>query len=175
MLKAQDCIIFIKLLANPSVEWSQRQLANQLRISLAEINAGIRRLGNAGLLRKDKQGKLYPNFDVAEEFLVSGIKFFFPGKLGQYTRGVPTGIAASIFHDKIPLGHDPMPVWPDAEGEKRGVALEPIYPSVPRALRENPDPLFYEILVLIDVIRLGRARERELAIKLLKERIKHGK
>lgn len=175
MLKPQDCIILVKLLANPRVEWPQRQLAKALCIGLSEVNAGIKRLGDAGLLRKNKQGKLYPNIDAAEEFLVSGIKFFFPGKLGEYTRGMPTGIAAPIFHDKIALGNDSIPVWPDAVGKKRGVALLPLHPSISRALRENPDQLFYEMLVLIDAMRLGRARERNMATTLLKERLKHAR
>lgn len=175
MLKPQDCIILIKLLANPGMDWSQRQLAKALCISLAEVNAGIKRLGDAGLLRKDKDNKLFPNINAAEEFLVSGIKFFFPVKLGEYTRGMPTAIAAPIFHDKIPLGNDPIPVWPDAIGEKRGVALAPIHPSIPKALRENPDESFYELLVIIDAIRSGRPRERNLAVSLLKEKLKHAK
>ncbi|MHB1947354.1 MAG: hypothetical protein ACYCQI_04475 [Gammaproteobacteria bacterium] len=175
MLKSQDCIILIKLLANPGSEWSQRQLAKSLCISLAETNAGIKRLGDAGLLRKDKENRLFPNINAAEEFLISGIKFFFPVKLGEYTRGMPTAIAAPIFHDKIPLGNDPIPVWPDAIGEKRGVALAPIHPSIPKALRESPDQSFYELLVLIDAIRSGRPRERNLAASLLKEKLKHAK
>lgn len=175
MLKPQDCIILIKLLANPGVDWSQRELAKALCISLSEINAGIKRLGDAGLLRKDSDDKLFPNINAADEFLVSGIKFIFPAKLGEYTRGTPTAIAAPIFHDKIALGNDPIPVWPDAMGKKRGVALAPLHPSIPKALRENPDQLFYELLVLIDAIRSGRPRERNLAVALLKEKLEHAK
>jgi biotin operon repressor len=173
MLKPQDCIVLIKLLANPTVSMSQRQLASILGISLAEINAGIKRLEEAGLLRKDKQGKVYPNIYTAKEFLISAVKFFFPGKLGEYTRGIPTAIAAPIFHNKIALGTDPIPVWPDALGNKRGVALEPIHPLVPKSLRENPDPHFYELLAMIDAIRTGRPRERNLAVALLKEKLDH--
>lgn len=175
MLKAQDCIILVKLLANPSINWSQRQLAKTLFISLSEVNAGIKRLAEAGLLRKDSQDKLFPNIHAAEEFLVSGIKFFFPAKLGEYTRGTPTGVAAPLFNGVIAMGNDPIPVWPDAIGEKRGVALDPLYPSIPKALRENPDPLFYDLLVLIDAIRSGRPRERNLAAIFLKEKLKHAK
>lgn len=175
MLKPQDCIILIKLLANPGKEWSQRQLAKVLCISLGEINAGIKRLGEAGLLRKDKENRLYPNIHAAQEFLVSGVKFFFPGKLGEYTRGIPTAVAAPIFHGVIAMGDDPIPVWPDAMGDKKGVALEPLYASIPKSLRENPDQVFYEMLVLIDAIRTGRPRERNLATLYLKEKIKHAK
>ncbi len=155
--------------------WSQRQLAEGLCISLTEINAGIKRLCEAGLLRKDNQSKLYPNINAAEELLVSGIKFFFPAKLGEYTRGVPTAIGAPLFQGIIALGDDPIPVWPDAQGEKRGVALAPLYPSVPKALRQCPDQVFYELLVLVDAIRSGRARERNVAVKLLKERLGYAK
>lgn len=175
MLKSQDCIILVKLLANPGVDWSQRQLAAALCISLAEINSGIKRLGDAGLLRKDKEGQLFPNIHAAQEFLVSSLKFFFPGKLGEYTRGIPTSVAAPIFHGQIALGNDPIPVWPDAVGKEKGVSLPPIHPSVPKALREHPDQAFYEMLVLIDAIRSGRARERNLATTLLKERLEHAK
>jgi hypothetical protein len=173
MIKSQDCIVLIKLLANQAVEMSQRQLAKTLCISLAEINAGIKRLEEAGLLRKDKQGKLFPNVHAAEEFLIHAIKFLFPGKLGEYTRGTPTAIAAPIFRDKIALGNDPIPVWPDAMGEARGVALLPIYPNVSKALRANPDLAFQELLVLIDAIRSGRPRERNLATTLLKEKLNY--
>lgn len=173
MLKPQDCVVLIKLLANPLVELSQRQLAKMLAISLAEVNAGIKRLDEAGLLRKDSMGRIFPNINAAEEFLIHAVKFFFPGKLGEYTRGVPTAIAAPIFQDKIALGDDPIPVWPDALGEKRGVALEPIYSSISKALREYPDPFFYDLLVLVDAIRSGRSRERNLAVALLKEKLKY--
>ena len=64
-----------------------------------------------------------------------------------------------------------MSVWPDANGKQRGIALKPIYHSVPKALRENPDQDFYELLAIVDVIRSGRARERNLAVQLLKERL----
>ena len=175
MLKPQDCIILIKLLANPGEEWSQRQLANALCISLSETNAGIKRLGEAGLLRKDKNDRLFPNINAAQELLISGIKFFFPVKLGEYTRGTPTAIASPIFHDKIALGNDPIPVWPDAMGEKRGVALAPLHPSIPKALRESPDQFFYELLTIIDAIRSGRPRERNLATTLLKKKLKYAK
>ena len=173
MLKSQDCVVLIKLLANIGIELSQRQLSAALGISLAEVNAGIKRLEETGLLRKDKQGKLFPNVHAAEEFLIHSLKFLFPGKLGEYTRGTPAAIAAPIFRDKIALGNDPIPVWPDAMGEERGVALLPIHPNLSRTLRANPDSAFHELLVLIDVMRSGRPRERNLAAELLKEKLNH--
>lgn len=173
MLKPQDCAILLKLLANSEENWSQRQLAEALNISLAEINAGIKRLIDAGLLRKNKQQQLLPIQAACEEFLIHGLKYLLPAKFGEYTRGIATGIAAPLFKNKIALGDDPPPIWPDAKGKIRGVALLPIHASVTKALQTHPDEGFYNLLVLVDVIRSGRPRERNLAIQLLKVKLKH--
>ena len=173
MLKPQDCAILIKLLAHPDVQYSQRQLSEQLNISLSEVNAGIKRLIESGLLRKEgtKQSNIVPIVAAAQEFLIHSLKYMLPVKLGEYTRGIPTSVAAPIFRSKISMGEEPVPVWPAATGKQRGVALLPIYSSIPKAIQENPDQNFYELLALIDAIRQGRARERNIAIKILKEKL----
>ena len=91
--------------------------------------------------------------------------------MGGYTRGIVTSYAAPIFKKHIALGQDPVPVWPYAEGNQQGLALEPLYPSVPQSITEYPDAVFYDLLTLIDAIRQGRSRERSIAIKLLKEKL----
>ena len=108
---------------------------------------------------------------ACEECLISGVKYFFPAQLGTYTRGIATSYAAPIFKNHIMVGQNPIPVWPYAEGTERGLALKPLYRSVPESVTQYPDQLFYESLTLIDAIRAGRARERNIAIKLLKEKI----
>jgi len=52
----------------------------------------------------------------------------------------------------------------------RGVAFAPLYPSVPAAALE--DARLYELLALVDAIRDGRARERNLAAKEIELRLK---
>ena len=66
-------------------------------------------------------------------------------------------------------GTDPVPVWPDKNGTVRGVALYPLYPSVPEAASRNP--ALYELLVLFDAVRGGSTRERALALDLLEKRL----
>jgi hypothetical protein len=61
------------------------------------------------------------------------------------------------------------PVWPDAEGNKRGVTFHPLYPTAPLAAPK--DRLLYEFLALFDALRGGAARERQLAARLLCERL----
>ena len=51
----------------------------------------------------------------------------------------------------------------------RGQALVSLYPSVFQACSQNQAP--YDRLSLVDAIRVGRAREQELAMEELKKRI----
>lgn len=177
MLKSQDCVILMKLIANPNENWSQRELAQLLFISPAEINKSIKRLVYANLLRQDESNipNLMPVYPAAKEFLVHGIKYVFPVKLGEYTPGIATAVGAPIFKDKIVLGNDPIPVWPYGKGNIKGLTLEPLYSTVPRSIKENPDQAFYDLLALVDAIRQGRARERQIAADILKKRINHAR
>jgi hypothetical protein len=97
----------------------------------------------------------------AEEFLLHGLKYVFPPKRGEVTRGVPTSYAAPPLDKRIAPGTELPPVWPLADGRQRGVALEPLHRSAPAAALR--DRTLYELLALIDAVREGRARERKLA------------
>ena len=185
MLKPQDIVILLKILAKVTLldnapELSQNKLAVLLCMSVSEVHAGIKRLMLSGLLRPiftDAPANnlvFLPSKPACEECLISGVRYFFPVELGVYTRGIATSYAAPILQTHIALGNDPIPVWPYEEGDQRGLAIEPLYRSVPQSLSQFPDTLFYELLALIDAIRTGRARERNIAIILLKEKI-HGK
>jgi hypothetical protein len=66
-------------------------------------------------------------------------------------------------------GETPL-VWPYAEGKVRGIALAPLYPAAPKAALR--DFKFYGVLALLDAIRSGRTRERNLAIELLEKDIR---
>lgn len=184
MLKPQDIVILLKMLSSMALSqegspeiMSQNRLATLLCMSVSEVNAGIKRLVLSGLLSPvltdDPKNKIVfkPNKKACEECLISGVKYFFPVQLGAYTRGIATSYAAPILEGHFILGDDPIPVWPYGDGDRRGLALEPLYGSVPKSLTEFPDELFYELLVLIDAIRGGRAREKNVAIQLLKEKL----
>ncbi|NCB39610.1 MAG: hypothetical protein EOM80_12680 [Erysipelotrichia bacterium] len=49
-------------------------------------------------------------------------------------------------------------------------AFMPLYKSVPKAAMA--DPYLYELLALVDAIRGGRAREKNLAVKELQKRLR---
>jgi hypothetical protein len=58
------------------------------------------------------------------------------------TRGVLTSYAAGPLRYEISPGSEPPPMWPYAEGRDRGVALQPLYKTVPLAALR--DPVLYE-------------------------------
>ncbi|MGB2626077.1 MAG: hypothetical protein WAK20_04775 [Candidatus Acidiferrum sp.] len=101
--------------------------------------------------------------------MLHGLKYSFPPERGEITRGMPTGYAAEPLKSRINAGSEPPPVWPTAEGKTRGYSFEPLYKTVPKAaLKDN---YLYEMLALIDAIRDGRARERQIAEVELKLRL----
>jgi hypothetical protein len=51
----------------------------------------------------------------------------------------------------------------------KGQSIIPLFPSVAEAVQN--DVLLYELLALVDALRVGRAREREIALEELKKRI----
>ena len=170
-LKPQDILVALKLVAMGERPWSYVQLANELTMSASEINAGVKRCLSANLLMPDfLDGKNpRPALKALEEFLVHGVKYAFVPKLGELTRGVPTGYAADPLKGSFVVGDEPPPVWPYAEGRVRGYSFSPLYRSVPQAALA--DSRLYELLVLVDAIRGGKAREREQAICGLRKRL----
>ncbi len=59
------------------------------------------------------------------------------------------------------------PVWSHPKGLVRGPAVEPLYRSIPAVISKREE--LYYLLVLVDFIRLGRARERSWAAATLTE------
>lgn len=170
MLQAVDCVILFKLIAQKNNEMTHRDLAEKLFLSRATISVGLRRLLQSGLVRSDVEtNKLLPVVATTEEFIIHGLKYVFPAEPGKFTKGIPTGIAAPIFEGKLVLGNDPLFVWPYEYGKVKGLALKPLSPSVPKAVASSEDRKFYDLLALVDAMRQGRARERNMAIELLKE------
>lgn len=166
ILKPQDVVILLKLVTTGDQQWSFSSLASELGMSPSEVHSGIGRAAAARLY--DPQRKL-PILKALLEFLVHGVKYSFPPDKGQFTRGVPTSYAAPPLNALIAQPNDPPPVWPDPEGKVRGYEFSPLYRSVPKAVER--DNALYELLALVDAIRDGRARERELAVKELTARL----
>ena len=160
ILRPQDVVVAVKLALSPPATYAV--LAKALGLSLSEVHGAVARGAAAGLLGPDRRA----NRSAVLEFLIHGVKYAFAPKRGQLTRGVPTAHGAPPLNELV-ASDDVPPVWPDPEGTVRGESFEPLYRSVPKAARQ--DKQLYEALCLIDAIRGGRARERALAEKHLRE------
>src|SRR6267142_6586179 len=172
-LKPQDVVVALKLCTYPDARPAMSIIANDLSLSPSEVHGAIGRLRASRLLH-GPNSKDRPNISALEEFLVHGLKYVFPAEHGEVTRGIPTSYAAEPLKSEIAVSNDLPPVWPWRDGDTRGVGLEPLYKNVPRAALR--DPALYELLALVDAIRDGRVRERNLAERDLVHRLKsiHG-
>lgn len=143
-------------------------LAQELGMSASEVHASCSRLSEAGLLDPDtrKIRRL-----ALLKFLRFGVPYAYPAQPREITRGIPTAWAAPVLAGTTAGAEDTVPVWPDPDGSRRGAAVDPLYRSVPVAARN--DPALYDLLALVDALRIGRARERKLAEAELKLRLSH--
>ncbi|BCO11233.1 hypothetical protein GEOBRER4_n1000 [Citrifermentans bremense] len=165
-LKPQDIFILLKLVVLDERPWSFSSVATELAMSPSEVHGGIQRAAAARLY--DPHRKV-PILRSLLEFLIHGVKYAFPAKSGAPTRGVPTGYAAPPLNRLIAQSDDPPPVWPCPEGGVRGYEFTPLYRSVPQAA--IIDDALYQLLALVDAVRDGKARERELAVQELTRRL----
>jgi hypothetical protein len=106
------------------------------------------------------------------EFIANGIRYVFYAERGSVMRGLPTGAAAPGMSDYLSSTTENSPVWPSAKGSRRGHSLIPIYPTVPEIALRNP--ALYAVLGAIDLVRIGRARERPVAGEVLAKLLKNG-
>jgi hypothetical protein len=172
-LKPQDVIVAVRVALRRGSKESYAELARGVQLSTSEVHSSVFRLGAAGLIDiKERR----PRVANLLEFLEHGVRYAFVSDVRGVTRGVPTAHSAPPLSDEIasapsgPLAdlRDVPIVWAHPEGTVRGESLEPLYPSaVDAALM---DPALHEGLALVDAIRIGRSRERTLAIGLLRKK-----
>ncbi len=158
-----DVVVLVKLclLKAPA---SQVSLAKDLGLSQSEISKSMARSRFAGLLfGADHQVMRQGLF----EFLRYGIRYAFPQQPGPIVRGIPTAHSAPPLADQI--SSDEPYVWPSAFGHVRGHGIAPLYPKAVDAATRDLE--LHEVLALIDALRVGRARERNIAAEELKKRI----
>jgi hypothetical protein len=167
-LKPQDVLFLLKLVSLGKKAWSFNKIALDLGMSPSEVHAAAKRALAARLAIKEGEN-IRPNVRSLEDFLFHGIQYVFVPERGGLGRGMPTAHATAPMDARFVEADEPPPVWPDPEGQVRGESFSPLYKSVPVAAKN--DPKLYELLALVDAIRGGRAREREIAKKELITRL----
>jgi hypothetical protein len=163
-LKPQDILILLKISLKGEQQWLQQSLAADLHISQSEISECLSRSKYAGLLNASGKKVNMLNF---LELIEHGIKYMFPQRPGAIVRGMATAHAAAPLKDKIVS--EEIYVWPYAKGDVQGQSIQPLYKTVTKAVFN--DQKLYEALTLIDAIRVGKVREQQLAVELLKKQL----
>ena len=155
-------------LVDAPVAASYADLGRALGLSTSTVHASIKRLMGAGLLRQGFDGERAVNRHALLEFLTHGVRYAFPAVLGRPTRGVPTAHAGPAIADRLVA--DEAVVWSGADGQSSGPALEPLLPKAAQIAPQQPR--LYALLSAVDALRLGRARERQLAANYLAQALR---
>jgi hypothetical protein len=122
------------------------------------VHAALRRLELAGLLKPEQRAA---NPRALAEFLLAGVRYAFPAQRGALVDGVPTAYSAPALaaeYDALDVVVWPAPKHPLAV---RGFALTPLYPKAPALVEQSPET--YRLLTLVDALRIGDPRVRNVA------------
>jgi len=163
-MRPQDIVVLLKIAAKGKESWLMKDLSYELGISASEISESLNRSVVAGLISYNKKDLMRLNLI---DFLSYGLRFVYPEQPGALVRGMATAHAAPPLN-KIIVSQEPY-VWPYGKGKVRGQAITPLHPKVPEAALKDEN--FYILMALVDTLRVGKAREKEMAINELKQRL----
>ena len=163
-MRPQDIVILLKIISKGSLPWQNKDLAFELSISQSEVSDSLNRSLVAGLLNGEKK-KVHKKSLL--EFIEHGLHYVFPTLPGGPANGIFTAHSHPFM--KTQFSSESGYVWPDARGDVRGYSIDPLYKDVVKAVKQ--DEKLYKMLALIDVIRVGRVREFNVAVAELKKMI----
>jgi hypothetical protein len=161
-LRPSDIVIACQLTITNDMPFAR--LASETGISVGECHNAVRRLGAASLLNPVARR---PASEILVRFLVNGVPYAFPAQVGAAVIGVPTALSAPVFSAHV-TAEDPY-VWPDLDGTMQGLALTPLFARAAELPSRNPE--LYDLLAIVDALRVGQVREKKLAEELLQRRL----
>lgn len=161
-MRPQDIVILLKILTLNGAPWQYRDLAASLKLSISEVSESLNRSFMAGLIDESKRKVRRQSL---MEFIEFGLHYVFPQIPGRLVTGIPTAHSHPFYSKKI-ISDLPY-VWPDNEGSIKGLAIQPLYKTVTKAVARDEE--LYKLLAGIDIIRTGSTRELKLALQELKK------
>ena len=169
-LKPQDVLAACRLVLAPPGGGgvTQRSLAADLHVSLSTVHSALKNLRGAGLVRGS--GPYVVDRAKLFDFLVHGVPVVYQAVRTEVVRGVATGIFSPHFRERFAVGKLVTTVWPYGKGKEVGEGLVPLYPTVPLVCSRDSE--LYQLLAAVDVLRVGKARERAAAVTYLRDVLK---
>jgi len=165
-MRPQDLLVLIKIFFWPYGKWTIYEIAESIFISKSEVSNAIRRMKKADLFDSVTNRVKSKNLS---NFLINGVKYVFPAVPGKITNGIPTAYSAPPISKKTIDPNSPIIVWPYKKSFIKGPQITPIYKSVPQVALQ--DAKLYELFALIDALRIGKARELEIAKEEISNRL----
>lgn len=160
-MRPQDIVVLLKIIILDNKSWQYKDLAKELFLSPAEISLSLQRSAVAGLVNSEKRKVHRQTF---LEFLQFGLHVVFPVIPGGIVNGLYTAHSHPFM--KQFFTSDAAYVWPAVTGKDRGQSILPLYKDVVKAALE--DEKLYKILALLDIVRVGKMRELQIAMEELK-------
>ncbi len=157
-----DVVVLLKIISYQHSDWKIRDLATDLNISLSEISESLNRSKIGGLIDGTKKRVFKRNL---LDFLQFGIRYVFPAITGGLVNGIPTAHSAPVMEGKIIS--EQKYVWASVDGTVKGESVEPLYSSIPFACIKDFN--LYDLLALVEVLRIGKTREIKIAVEKLTE------
>jgi hypothetical protein len=160
-MRPHDIVVLLKIIATGD-RWLNKDLAESLFISSSEISESLNRSMIARLISPDKK-KVFKS--ALMRFIENGLAFVFPVEPGAMVRGIPTAHSAPVLKENF-LSEENY-VWASPNGKVRGQSVDPLYPNQTKAVLN--DEKLYNMLALVDSVRVGKVRECEKALELLRQ------
>lgn len=167
VMRPLDVVIVLKKITPKGRLMNGKQLAGSLGISASEVSVAMERNRIARLV---DETKTVVNILSLKDFLIYGIRYCFPVRPGRIVRGHPTASSADPIKSLVSSNGETF-VWRDPSGSVRGQSLTPLYPGAVSAVKEDAD--FYSLLSIVDSLRIGGTRERQVAILELEKLLDH--
>ena len=169
-MRPQDIVVLLKIaISQPG--WMGKDLAADLFLSQAEISYSLNRSAQTHLIDQTKKRVMRRTL---LEFIQYGLPHAFPAVRGPMAVGVATAYSSPVIASRLMVNDSAEKiVWPCPEGETRGESISPLYPNLVKAALKDVE--LYELLALVDVMRVGRVREKEIAMRLLRNIILVGR
>lgn len=165
-LKPQDVLVACKLYSlgrGRRLDFTYASFSESVGLAQSEVHASIGRCRCAQLLPAN--GDVVLSVPAFRDLLVNAVpRIFYPVR-GNLQEGMPTSVHAPVLWSRLGkvVGMIPV-VWPGSGG-LRGESLQPIYSSAPAVCRT--DDCVYELLALLDVIRVGTPTDRRRAVEAI--------
>ena len=166
-LKPQDVFVACQIALLGEEPFTHANLAERLHLSTSTVFDALGRLRQAKLTVSAAYQPAKVVGSRLFEFLVHAVPtIYFPKKI-EVVRGIPTSVFSPLFRDRFTNDLNVVLVWPYSKGKEQGEGLLPIYPTVPIACSQNQE--LYQLMATIDVLRVGKVREREAAVSYLED------